>query len=377
MEQSVRMCPCYEPEDNCPFPLSPDELFSLPSSSSSSSASYRTVPTQGVYRTPGKGLDRCRIQKYGEPYVGTHKVRNSSWPYISEDSYRELSDWIIDTPEYQCTFEPNQVQCGDIIFVKADFIDDFFINHHPKISQPYILVSHASDLAVPTFPVRDILAKNRGNLVRWYAAQLANDHPNDIMSYLPLGINSPGWYTEEGSGMSGHYTTPSEIAQTLRKKLIAFLNGTLSIDDTALIAFTVQNNAPERTAALTGATKLGFSMQRVNPTAWPDLLHRRLFIWAPLGNPIGIESHRIWESLLGGALPVLRLGEYEALLSCLPFIPIVKWEDITWDEIKYHTLDVLDKLDKGYYDFSRIFLNYQVDRLHRAVERTQKRCSSK
>ena len=376
--EEYRPCPCYEPEDECPYPVSSTELFTSPSSLLPSTlvSSYQK-PVQGVYRTPGKGLDRCKVQKYAEPYLGRDKVRNSSWPFISEDSYRELSDWIIDSPEYDCKFSPDEVQCGDIIFCKTDFVDDFFVYHHPKITQPYLLITHASDLAVPSFLVRNILRKNRGNLIRWYAAQLANDHPEHIMSYTPLGMNSPGWYPEPGSGMKGHYTFPWEIAQTLRSKIIKYLNNSYDKDELALVAFTVQNNEPERSAALDGAKKLGFAMQRVKPDAWAELLHRRLFIWTPLGNPVGVESHRMWEALIGGALPVVRLGEYESLLSCLPFIPIVKWEDITWDEVNYYVKEVLYKLDNNYYDFSRIFLNYQVARFQRAKKRIQSNMCNK
>lgn len=315
-------------------------------------------------------MDRCASQTYQPPYHSTWKVRNSSWPWISEDAYRELSDWLIDAPEYGCKFEPSAVQAGDVIFIKADYLDDFFQHQHQLIQHPYILVSHASDLSVPTEFARSKLASGPGNLAQWFAAQLANDHPA-IMSYIPLGMNSPGWNKGNGPVVSGHFSDPAQIRATLRKKLVSFLEGKLSKDDKVLAAFSIINNKPERSSALVGAQRLGYDLRSVKETDWPDVLHRTLFIFAPVGNPIGIESHRIWEALVGGALPVVRLGEYEQLLDCLPFVPIYRWEEMTWNDLKAAAKTILLRLDAGGYDFDRLFLDYHAGRIARASQRVK------
>jgi hypothetical protein len=344
-------CPCSEPDDDCRAP-------------GGGPADGGGPPVPGVWAAPGTGLDRCRVRKYLPPYIaaGTGALRNSSWPWISEDTYRALADWVVDSPQYGCGFDPGAVACGDVVFVKADYIDDFFAagGAADSIPAPYILVTAASDLAVPTWGARSALAARPGRLVRWFACQLANDHP-PIMSYLPLGINSPGWDAPRparGGGdkrgpsstlapaaaaaSEGHFTTAAEIAATLRRKLVAFLDGSLPHKDAVLAAFTIGNNPPEREAAAAGA--------------------------------VGIESHRIWEALLSGAIPVVRAGEYESLLSCLPFVPVRVWQDVTWGELETGAEAILAALDAGVFEFERVFANYQVARIHRAVARAKASC---
>jgi hypothetical protein len=333
------------------------------------------VPHPRVLRKPGKGLDACKVQRYLEPYVGRDKVRNTSWPFLSEDSYRQWGDWLIDSPEYGCPFDPEKVECGEVIVVKTDFLGPFLEKEHPRIRHPYVLVTAASDIAVPTFQARDFFrTKGRGNLYRWFGTQMSNDHPEDLMGPLPLGENSPGWYTTPGTGMAGHFTDPGPIAATLRAKIVAFLEGTLPKKDTVIVAFTVINNRPERTAALVGAEKLGYENGNYGTEEWPAVLHRSLFIWAPHGNPIGIDSHRIWEAVMGGSIPVVRAGEYESMLSCLPMVGVVRWEDVTWDDLRAGAREVLANLDAGAYDFRRAFLDYHAARVDRAAQRARAKC---
>lgn len=47
------------------------------------------------------------------------------------------------------TIIPNKVQYGDTIFVKTEFLQEFFNTIHPQIANPYVLVTHNSDSSVP------------------------------------------------------------------------------------------------------------------------------------------------------------------------------------------------------------------------------------
>src|SRR5690242_14767757 len=73
--------------------------------------------------------------------------RSSSYPYISGDTFRANCDFIYD--ETSKKLNPKEVKRGSTIFVKTDYIEEFFEKIHPKIKAGYVLVTHNSDYPVP------------------------------------------------------------------------------------------------------------------------------------------------------------------------------------------------------------------------------------
>ena len=73
---------------------------------------------------------------------GLTQDRRPSYPLVTGDGFRDFSDFIYD--ETDRSFDPTKVSRGDVIFVKTDFIREFFTQIHPKIPNPYIIISHNS-----------------------------------------------------------------------------------------------------------------------------------------------------------------------------------------------------------------------------------------
>jgi hypothetical protein len=55
-----------------------------------------------------------------------------------------MADHVLDdyTDKPGADWRPSDVQQGDIIFVKTDFLPKFFSDRHPHINATYILISH-------------------------------------------------------------------------------------------------------------------------------------------------------------------------------------------------------------------------------------------
>ncbi len=60
-------------------------------------------------------------------YIPKNKPRPSSNPHISGDTFRSISQHIIDET-YQ-KFDPKNVQPGDVVFVQFEFMKQFFHEH--------------------------------------------------------------------------------------------------------------------------------------------------------------------------------------------------------------------------------------------------------
>ena len=73
--------------------------------------------------------------------------RPCSAPFISGDGFRFLADVVYD--ETNTDVNLTDVPKTPIIFVKTDYLPQFFNQLHPHIDRQYVLVSHNSDHGVP------------------------------------------------------------------------------------------------------------------------------------------------------------------------------------------------------------------------------------
>ena len=88
--------------------------------------------TESITRTtrkPGGGFDRCSDKFYSGVYSATNRIRNSTSPWLSEDSFRDLADWLVDW-QGNCNFEPEKVRCGDIVWVYSGWEEKFFVQEN-------------------------------------------------------------------------------------------------------------------------------------------------------------------------------------------------------------------------------------------------------
>jgi hypothetical protein len=324
------------------------------------------------------GLSRCASGGlYLEPYRQTWRRRELTPPFVNEDAFRALSDWLVDLPEYRCVLEPAKVACGDVIFVKTDFLDDFLANTSVSISQPFVLVTHASDMAAPNDFARDWLRKERDSARRvahWFALNVANDHP-DKMTSIPLGMLGPGWHYGRGPLYAGFLADERALGPLLRSKMAAFLAASESLRRRSVIAsFSVITNRFERQSAATGVQALGIESRSIAFDEWPLALRNSSFVFSPQGN--GFDTHRLWEVIVSGAVPIVRAGQYDALLACLPHVAVVRWEDLEWAILLRAACDAIERVDAGLFDFRRAFLSYHAQRIEMASQRARLECNS-
>jgi len=107
----------------------------------------------------------------------------ASVPFISGDDFRALCDFVFD--DDGLTFLPSQVFEGGIVFVKAypPLVDYFFRQVHPRIRNPYRLLTHNEDRSMPGDHERYLAD---GKLLHWYSTNISCHHPK--VSSIPIGI---------------------------------------------------------------------------------------------------------------------------------------------------------------------------------------------
>ncbi len=249
--------------------------------------------------------------------------RQSSMPFISGDTFRSIANHIVD--ETHVPFSPDTVKTGDIIFLKTDYIPQFFKNIHPHITHPYILITHNSDLSPiylaakdhPKGPYDFSMYLDDSKIIHWFSQNIDYVHPK--LSAIPIGIANPH-YTHGNITMFSN-ATKSLPAFSSRKPLI-YCN------------ITPQTNPEERNAAIAHLKQqsCAFFATPKQPTAYLAEMKEYQFVVSPAGN--GLDCHRAWEALLMGCIPIMKHSLIDPLFEGLPVILINEWSEITTEFIE-------------------------------------------
>lgn len=265
-------------------------------------------------------------------------LHESSYPYISGDTFRELADFIFDD---EASFNPNDVKNSSIIFVKGDFLEHFFTQMHPHISEQYIILTHNSDASSPG-AFKSYLDDKK--IIAWFGQNPDGSHPKFFP--LPIGLANKYW-------RHGNILDIETVATNLpeKKKVTAYIN--FSIETNYSIRYPIYTLLHDKPfCSLSQAKIFKNYLQETSEHA---------FVISPHGN--GLDCHRTWEALLLGCIPIVKSSTLDSLYSNLPVLIVNDWSDITQTFLQeqYAIISTktynIDKLYADYwYNFIKSFL---------------------
>uniref|UniRef100_A0A914Y5N1 Uncharacterized protein n=1 Tax=Panagrolaimus superbus TaxID=310955 RepID=A0A914Y5N1_9BILA len=101
--------------------------------------------------------NRTTFPFFGFPFVAS--------VFLQRHIFRSISDFVF---AYRFNdLKSENVKCGDIIFVKTDYIEEFLVDYHPKIKHPYILLTHESAYSIG-YPWQ-LKILNDSKIIKWFA----------------------------------------------------------------------------------------------------------------------------------------------------------------------------------------------------------------
>ena len=271
------------------------------------------------------------------------KERGSSAPFISGDSFRLMCDFTFD--ELGKKLDPLHVQAGDKIFVKTDYVGEFFEKIHPKIVSKYLLVTHNSDHSIPG-DYSHLLQDEK--IIAWFGLNVDGfKHPK--LHPIPIGLANRCW-------PHGNVCAVAAIMKKVDltpKKNMLYMN------------FTASTYPQERNSVAALFKKESYCVV-AKPKKFRkylmDLISSK-FVLSPRGN--GLDSHRTWEALLMGAIPIVRTSDLDPMYKDLPVVIVQEWEEINLDFLIQKGLEidstVFDR-KKIYFDYWRDIINFTASR---------------
>ena len=115
-------------------------------------------------------------------------IRLKSGPYVSGDAIRSITDHKLDESK---SFIPQKVKKNDLVFVKTDYVDQFFKNYYKNIENKFILITHNSDINIS----KKYLNLDLEKIIVWFGQNISfliKDTPK--FEILPIGIENRSWF---------------------------------------------------------------------------------------------------------------------------------------------------------------------------------------
>ena len=246
---------------------------------------------------------KAKLYYFYKKYLGA-RFRLSSFPYITGDTIRNYSNHIYDDIK---KFKPKRVKKGDKIFVKADMLEEFFKYVDPEVQNDYYLFSHNSD-AVIDEKYKNLLSEK---VLYWFAQNLDFKISDNVLP-IPIGLENR-WYQKNGK------------LKPIKKVVMKNTKKNLLI----LSAFNTETNIIRKDVKnLAGKKEFITQLNSNYKMQYLDHLSRSKFNLCPEGN--GLDTHRIWESLIFNSIPILVKSSFSKNFKQLG-IPLLVLDD--WSEL--------------------------------------------
>ena len=248
----------------------------------------------------------------------------------------KLKEIVSDETNAIWYFNPNiNLKENDVIFCHTDMVLVLFsLLKNIESLKNLKLITHQSDTSIN----RKLWRKKPSCISEWYSTNV--NYSTDKLISIPIGIGNPYMKIYENQIDMIVKISASEIVKK----------------NTAYSAFRINTNTPERLRAFFALRKKEWSQSPVKkevPLMYLQNLNSSKFTICPWGN--GIDTHRIWESLYLGSIPVTRYHKVYEQFKIYPIIFIKNWKKISLSELMNHAKNLdfkanLEFLDINYWE---------------------------
>ncbi|TSA31400.1 MAG: hypothetical protein D4R65_11255 [Verrucomicrobiaceae bacterium] len=230
--------------------------------------------------------------------------------FVTTDSWREWCDSV-----YWCDAAPREnsgFRAGDVVFCKIDEVLKLF-ERLRLTRKRIVLVTGEGDFPCDEFRQKFLPA----NVVRWFAMNVTASHPR-VTAY-PLGLGSP----RSGATLRAEEISAARAAGMPRDRwlYVNFRPDTnLAVRQPAFEFFRDYRGAGDW-ITFQPASEHGSN------GSFLDALVRHRFVLCPPGN--GVDTHRMWEALLAGTVPVVLRSQAMEPFVHLPILFVEDFRELT------------------------------------------------
>lgn len=272
-------------------------------------------------------------------------VQRWAWYSICDFAHANHEDWGGTANFKNATpFNPDDVFPGALVFITLYGMRKFFAEVHPKIKNPYIIVSFAYDPGIPEL-MREWLKDPK--IIAWFGMS-----PETINSekfhLIPLGIVREPYLFNNRKTMDSFFKELRDVPKSNQ----LYVNFTIHEGRGAETEFrrNIYNLLKNKSFSVLGRRKPFVEFMK-------DMAHYQ-FVASPPGDMD--DCHRHWEALLAGCVPIVYSTSMDPLFENLPVIIVKDYEELT--------TEFLDKKYKEFqnkkFNLEKLYMRYWVDKIY-------------
>ena len=235
--------------------------------------------------------------------------------WIKGERFIEIADMVYkpevtkgDCTPLTNTFCPCDLKKTNIVYTHTMYVNELFDKIRKLKSCKFVVVTHNCDANVNDASILP------DNVIRWFSQNVNVRHSR--IESIPIGLENDRWFKD-----------------IHKKDMMLLMMGTKrKIRNWLYLNTNVATNPKERQPLydLLEGQSWVTSEKGINGIGFPKYLsniYTHNFVVCPDGN--GIDTHRLWETLYMGSIPIVKKGVNTSFYSDLPICFVNKWEDIT------------------------------------------------
>ena len=256
---------------------------------------------------------------------------------------------------------------GDTVYIRIVDIITFFQLYLEKFREPIILVTGDMDTTVPDDILICLQYCNHPKIILWYAQNL-NIDTHLKLRHLPIGLD---YHTLNLSETNIHIWGDKMKPLEQETQLLSLKHNIKCIKEV------INNKAISNFHLSTYGYPLRRQYNREpilntlknkSCVVWLDRQKRidfwkscenYAFIICPFGN--GLDTHRTWEVLCLGRIPIIGKSHLNKLFEDLPVVEIDDWNKINEEWLEENYNNVVQKWDL--YNWDKLSLKYWVNKI--------------
>ncbi|MDR3550950.1 MAG: hypothetical protein P4L31_06060 [Candidatus Babeliales bacterium] len=269
-------------------------------------------------------------------------VHTFAWFGICDFAYIPNGDpWA--PPRGKATpYNPENVPAGSLIFATPHGIERFLEEVHPKIKNPYVLVT------LYYGPVCGISKYvNDPKIIAWFGQANRDAITYEKFTLIPLGVLANQELFDQRQKTEALF----KKLRNVPKSKWLYMNFTIHqgrFDGRS----EVYNLFKDKSFCMASGKKPFLEYMQ-------DAAQAR-FVLSPTGDMC--DCYRHWEALLAGSIPVVHASSLDAIFQDLPVVIVDDYKEVT-EEFLYKKYDELK--DKKY-NFRKLYMQYWVDKINEA-----------
>ena len=250
-------------------------------------------------------------------------------------------------------FYKNSLSDLDIYYVGADALEDFVsqIKDHKK---KFILITGDSDRTIKkSLDVYKILNKNK-NLINWYSQNCIN--PNKKITQIPIGLDYISQFHNSHT-FRLKVNNQKLLPLSYEKKIIKIIKKAPDFklrNNQIFCNYQFSLKSSDRIECFNLVSKnLCFYLKKRIPYLENFQRQSRFkFVLAPFGE--GIDTHRIWEAILLGNIPIVKSSPLDNLYKNFPVLIVKSWKDLKYEKLIY----IAKRFNNKSYYYEKVLTNY-------------------